>query len=51
VPINAANQAFYETPTTANPTVFSLGPHSLVATYAGDASYNLSSSTAVPLPW
>lgn len=48
VPINAANQAFYETPTTANPTVFSLGPHSLVATYAGDASYNLRSSTAVP---
>jgi hypothetical protein len=48
VPINAANQAFYETPTTAYPTVFSLGSHSLVATYAGDASYEKSSSTAVP---
>jgi hypothetical protein len=46
VPINSANQAFYETPTTAYPTVFSVGSHSVSASYAGDASYNASSSTA-----
>ena len=48
VPINSANQAFYETPTTGYPTVFSVGSHSIAATYVGDASYEPSSSTAIP---
>jgi hypothetical protein len=48
VPINAANQAFYESPTTAYPSVFSVGSHSLVATYAGDASYKKSTSKTIP---
>jgi len=46
VPISAANQAYYSTPSTAYPTVFSVGSHSVEATYTGDASYNASSSTA-----
>jgi subtilase family serine protease len=47
VSINSANQAFYDTPTTTYPAVFSVGSHSLAATYAGDASYQSSSSTAI----
>jgi trimeric autotransporter adhesin len=46
LPINAANEASYESPSTAYPAVFAPGAHKLVANYPGDASYNASSSTA-----
>jgi len=50
LPLNAANLAAYESPTSAYPSAFTIGSHSIVANYAGDASYKAtSSSTPVPI--
>jgi trimeric autotransporter adhesin len=45
--LNSGNTAVYQSPSTATPAIFPIGPHSLVATYTGDGSYQKSSSTPV----
>lgn len=49
LPLNAGNVAGYEAPSTAYPTAFAIGSHSIAASYAGDASYKATTSTAVPV--
>lgn len=49
LPLNAANTAAYDAPSAAYPGAFAIGSHSIVATYAGDASYKATSSTPVPI--
>lgn len=46
--VTSGNQVSYGTPSASYPAAFGVGTHSIVATYSGDASYNASSSTAVP---
>jgi trimeric autotransporter adhesin len=45
--INSGNTAVYQSPSPATPAIFPIGPHSLIATYKGDASYQQSSSAPV----
>lgn len=47
VNINSSNTATYQSPSTATPAIFSIGSHSLVASYTGDPSYDASKSTPV----
>jgi subtilase family serine protease len=47
VPISTGNQTSLITPSATYPYIFPLGSHSVVASYAGDASYDASSSTPV----
>ena len=47
--ISSSDLAVYQSPSASTPAVFSIGTHSLVATYTGDPSYQQSTSTPVSL--